>query len=48
MGGEVDSRPAEDVGRGMLGCPSVGRVVSGFNGADVVLGRCVCGGVRGV
>jgi hypothetical protein len=44
----VDCRPADDVGREMLGCPLVGRAAPGLMGVDVVLDRCVFGAARGV
>lgn len=44
----MDCRPADDVGREMLGCPLVGRVVPGLVGVDVVLDRGVFGAARGV
>ena len=44
----VDCRPADDVGREMLGCPLVGRVVPGLVGVDIVLDRGVFGAARGV
>ena len=48
MVGGVDCRPADDVGREMLGCSLVGSVVAGCTGVDVVLDRCVFGAERGV